>query len=311
MATNKRKDAAALFELLDKSTLRVPKNATGALKIPSWWSSKTNPPSKSSAGVAAVASATGVAAPEKAVTAQPAPAQAAISAKPGTDTPPSIRPAAVAPVRPGGASTPGGSTLPTPARVYAPQTVNPATLNRAGRPRYLPGTQVPIWVAALGGIAALAIIVAVLWSAMHAHSAGLPGSEAPPDLGVPGRTIPSITTYDPRRDGAPEANPPAGRVLPSQSDRDPNLYYLVIERYPRQDIAEKAAKFMADHGVDVSIESSRGYFWLISGKAFAKMSAPDAQAFQRKVIEIGREPFEGRKRKLFNSAYFTHVTRAN
>jgi hypothetical protein len=42
MATNKRKEAAALFELIDKSTLKVPKNA-GALKIPSWWSSKTNP----------------------------------------------------------------------------------------------------------------------------------------------------------------------------------------------------------------------------------------------------------------------------
>ena len=42
MATNKHKDAAALFELIDKSTLKVPKGA-GALKIPSWWSSKTNP----------------------------------------------------------------------------------------------------------------------------------------------------------------------------------------------------------------------------------------------------------------------------
>ena len=41
MATNKRKDAAALFELIDKSTLKVPKGA-GSLKIPSWWSSKTN-----------------------------------------------------------------------------------------------------------------------------------------------------------------------------------------------------------------------------------------------------------------------------
>ena len=43
MATNKSKDAAALFELIDKSTLKVPKNA-GQLKIPTWWSSKTNPP---------------------------------------------------------------------------------------------------------------------------------------------------------------------------------------------------------------------------------------------------------------------------
>ena len=40
MATNKRKDAAALFELIDKSTLKVPKNA-GSLKIPRWWSSQS------------------------------------------------------------------------------------------------------------------------------------------------------------------------------------------------------------------------------------------------------------------------------
>ncbi|MEI8198057.1 MAG: hypothetical protein WCI73_19355, partial [Phycisphaerae bacterium] len=44
MATNKRKDAAALFELIDKSTLKIPKDAKGALKIPAWFSSKTNPP---------------------------------------------------------------------------------------------------------------------------------------------------------------------------------------------------------------------------------------------------------------------------
>ncbi len=44
MATNKRKDAAALFELIEKSTLKVPKGGNGALKIPSWWSSKANPP---------------------------------------------------------------------------------------------------------------------------------------------------------------------------------------------------------------------------------------------------------------------------
>jgi len=45
MATNKRKEAAALFELIDKSTLKVPK-AGGSLKIPGWWSNKTNPSNK-------------------------------------------------------------------------------------------------------------------------------------------------------------------------------------------------------------------------------------------------------------------------
>ncbi|HVX86874.1 MAG TPA: hypothetical protein VH253_18975 [Phycisphaerae bacterium] len=52
MATNKSKDAAALFELIDKSTLKVPKNA-GALKIPSWWSSRTNPAAPGASGPAA------------------------------------------------------------------------------------------------------------------------------------------------------------------------------------------------------------------------------------------------------------------
>ncbi len=51
MATNKRKDAAALFELIDKSTLKVPKHA-GSLKIPDWWSSKANPATEASAKVA-------------------------------------------------------------------------------------------------------------------------------------------------------------------------------------------------------------------------------------------------------------------
>lgn len=46
MATNKRKDAAALFELIEKSTLKVPKGGSGSLKIPSWWSSKVNPPTE-------------------------------------------------------------------------------------------------------------------------------------------------------------------------------------------------------------------------------------------------------------------------
>ncbi|MCL2647359.1 MAG: hypothetical protein FWD61_10215, partial [Phycisphaerales bacterium] len=51
MATNKRKDAAALFELIDKSTLKVPKGGGGgSLKIPSWWSSKSNDPSEEGKG---------------------------------------------------------------------------------------------------------------------------------------------------------------------------------------------------------------------------------------------------------------------
>ena len=43
MASNKKKDAAALYELLDKSTLKVTRKPGTPLKIPSWWSGRNNP----------------------------------------------------------------------------------------------------------------------------------------------------------------------------------------------------------------------------------------------------------------------------
>lgn len=91
MATNKRKDAAALFELIDKSTLKVPKNA-GALKIPSWWSSKTNPPAPDAPSLTPAASS------------PPAPIASAPAAPPVPE-PPVTPPAPVARTTPVAAPT--------------------------------------------------------------------------------------------------------------------------------------------------------------------------------------------------------------
>src|SRR5438094_1314908 len=105
MAINKRKDAAALFELIDKSTLKVPKNA-GALKIPSWWSSKTNPPAQPTPNAdaeltdSAIAKATPVAKPAAAPGAGQAASQHRLFEPPpanaDTTVSPSIRPPAPA-----------------------------------------------------------------------------------------------------------------------------------------------------------------------------------------------------------------------
>lgn len=127
MATNKRKEAAALFELIDRSTLKVPKNA-GALKIPSWWSSKTNPPAQ---GTPATAAAPGSSAsplrPEARIT--PAPeekktetnvvkeeGQSRLFEPPPVDAVPASSPS----IRPPGAKSPAPITAPI--KVPAPGT---------------------------------------------------------------------------------------------------------------------------------------------------------------------------------------------
>jgi hypothetical protein len=127
MATNKRKEAAALFELIDRSTLKVPKNA-GALKIPSWWSSKTNPPAQGASTTAAASTSAAPAARSEArIT--PAPEEK----KPETNVvkeegqsrlfePPPVdaMPASSPSIRPPGAKSPAPITAPV--KAAAPET---------------------------------------------------------------------------------------------------------------------------------------------------------------------------------------------
>jgi hypothetical protein len=276
MATNKRKDSAALFELIDKSTLKVPKNATGSLKIPSWWSSKGNPAVKSTVPAALP------------VTEKPAAATGSTPPRPTVSTPAEAAP------RP--------TLTPAKAPVYAPP---PGVVSRPSRASYVPGTNIPIWAAVIGGLAAAIIIVGAIWVATHQTPA--PATTTPDGTLVgPGPVAPhGITPLHPENG---IAGPRQGHVYGSQPNRNPQLFYLVIAHYPKDDVARGAAQFLAAYGVDVCIESSKGYFWLISYNGFPTMSSAEAQAFQRKVIEIGKEHKDGkRKVSVFNSAYFSHV----
>ena len=84
----------------------------------------------------------------------------------------------------------------------------------------------------------------------------------------------------------------------------------MVETYPlRDDMAQKAAEFLASKGIDVSIEASGGHYYVISGKGFTAMSDPDAQAFQRRVIKLGFLPIDGKKAKggYFPNAGFVHI----
>jgi len=305
MATNKRKDAAALFELIEKSTLKVPKTASGALKIPGWWSSKTNPPVKGSS-----AARTPFSSPAQAAT---PPAASPVAALPETAVPATP---AESPAPPDMPTTPDSSlerppVLPAKAPVYLPQTVSHD--RTAGRPTLVPGTPVPLWAGLLAALVVVGIITAAI-AVMLRQRHGAPevgGNLVGTPLGTPAMHPPSITPFDPARAGEVTPAPTVGHVLATQVVRDPNLYYLVVACYPRQDMAQKAAEFLAAHGVDVCVEPARNYYWLISAKGFSKVSGTDAKAFYHDVIEIGRKHPDAAKKKIsiFNSAYYSRIAR--
>ena len=159
----------------------------------------------------------------------------------------------------------------------------------------------------VGGTLALLIVIAAIMVAVRPRPSSVANTNNhPAPLAGPG-SMSNITPYDPAKD--PNAN--SGQFNAPPVQRDAQLLYLVIECYPRQEMAVKAARFLADHGVDVTIEPSKGSFWLISTRGFAKAESREAQAFQRKVIEIGKEKFEGHTRRIsiFNSANFRHIAR--
>jgi hypothetical protein len=329
MATNKRKEAAALFELIDKSTLKVPK-AGGSLKIPGWWSNKTNPSNKEAAargaagGVVAAPKAGGGEAEESAdsaagtATAQEPPLQARLFEPPPANvTPPSspsIRPpkgplaavvadpvkvsahasdtasaaeptaksvAASSPERTGAArrseavsavaARSGAAGSPAP-QVLVPPTMDP------GRKTWVPprprtSSRVPLWALVTGGAVLLIIVCGV---ALLIKSWG--------------KSTPVNTST------APQAHE-GGTVA-----RSANLYYVVVyttpagNSKPTESAAYKNARFLEEHGVDVSIERvdqpvggagnrTEGWYWVVTVKGFA--TATEAKPFRDAIVKIG------------------------
>ncbi len=166
MSTNKRKESAALFELLDKSTLKVPKSG-GSLKIPSWWSSKTNPApaaapppadvpempapaQKAGGGVNGAGGANGVAASPQHRLFDPPPANAPAGVSPSI-RPPAVTPpvnppvnagqAAVRPVVRAPEAAPRGTMVPEEASEESPTPRAGAT--ESGRRVFAPQTYDP------------------------------------------------------------------------------------------------------------------------------------------------------------------------
>lgn len=278
MASNKKKDAAALYELLDKSTLKVTRKPGTPLKIPSWWSGRNNP-------VQGKATADD----------KSADASAAPSAPP--PDPNSLGSAASQ------RDIGSGGMMPRAQELFL---------------RYRP----LILVAA-------AILVMIMIMLVIFHHSGKGKRTAPPATvimpgGVTPRLVPdnsenansASTPIPASRQAAKTVAPQAhqARVYPSsQVNRRNGYYYLVIVTTLPQ-YARSAARFIAAHGVSVTIEPAQSpYDAVVSVRGFKHRASRAARAFQRRVVQIGYlMPGANRlHRSVFNTAFYAQVHRSN
>lgn len=104
-----------------------------------------------------------------------------------------------------------------------------------------------------------------------------------------------------------------GRLVPaSQVSRSPNRWYLVILTTLPQ-YARRAAQFIARHGVSVTVENGpQNFKCVISVRGFRHRAGAAAIALRRKVVHIGALLPDARRtgRSDFNTAYYAHVQRA-
>lgn len=265
MATNKRKEAPALFELLDKSTLRVPKSNAGSLKIPTWWSNRNPrrpemPPDEN---------------------APPTPDQ---------PQPPITPPFASGPVD-------FARLLPPANRWFLPVTILLLLL--------LTLVVVHFVSAGISAPTATGHLPAHLTVPSGRTKIGLgkvPGATEHPLNSRPGRPVQPATGGG----GAQQS----GRVLPaSQVHRYTGHWYLIIVT-TRPALAQKAAQFIARHGVDVSVQHDRnGDASVVSVRGFLKRDSPSARRFRQYVVQIGREVGQARRtgHGAWDDAYYVFI----
>jgi hypothetical protein len=225
-----------------------------------------------------------------------------------------------------------------PAGVFAPQTTDPAAIARRTwvNQQKVKFARTPPWAMVAAGGAVVVLVVLVVYLALGsggttARRVEANGGTPPVGLPAPGiqprlvqlGTGPATnrTGVAPPRGLDPGQGPgpaeTATTVVPGkvygagEVQRTADLVYLVIATSPKEDVADYNAKFLADHGVSVSIEKTRkGYFTIISVQGFAKQNDA-AEAFRKKVVlEIGRQhrDYLKNKKDVWADAYYAKVT---
>lgn len=279
MAANKKKDAAALYELLDKSTLNVTRKPGTPLKIPSWWSGRSNP------------------------------------------------------TQPKGASE---ETPADPAATPVTPAPDPNNLGSGGNQRDAIGSggvmpRAQEWFLRYRPfiLVAAAILVMIMIMLVIFHHAPARKRTAPPPVVImPGGLTPKLVPE--HSGGSPSASVPVpaapqggtqpppkihqARVYPSSEVHRRNGYYYLVIVTTLPQYARSAARFIAAHGVSVTIEPAQSpYDAVVSVRGFKHRASRAARAFQRRVVQIGYlMPGAARlHRSVFNTAFYAQVHRSN
>ena len=274
MAANKKKDAAALYELLDKSTLNVTRKPGAPLKIPSWWSARNNPAQAKAAGND----------------------KSAESSNTPAGTPPD--PNALGSPESQRDTSGGMMSMPRAQELFL---------------RYRPLILVAAAVLVMIMIMLIVLLhPAAARKAAPVPTVIMPGGMTPklePANSAPAGAVPlPSTTVVPKAPSA-AANIHRARVYPSsQVNRRKGFYYLVIVTTLPQ-YARSAAQFIAAHGVSVTIEPAGRFDAVVSVRGFKHRASRTARAFQQRVIRIGDlMPGAARShRSVFNTAFYAQV----
>ncbi len=302
MASNRKKEAATLYELLKKSGLKKAKQDGPVRRLASWFTARDQPASPAETGADSPAGSLNVGTTaSRSATGKPRPAASGPS--------PAIR-------------------LPT-AGIAPPRAMSPDVTPLEENTILLDILAVRFrpWLLFAGAALTVVIIgVLIIWATRKSSSSG-PVPSSPP-VGSPTveirshlETVPSypIANRSPRTFAAPGKTPSVrrksrrvhiGRVIPAaQVPRLANHWYLVIlttlPQYARLD-----AEFIARHGVDTTVEPGPGRFaMVVSVRGFRHRAGRSAIAFRRKVVRIGTLLPAARRigHSLWSDAYYARV----
>ncbi len=281
MATNRKKDAATLYEVLGRTAQKTPKKETPA--------ATPKPPTVES--TASMNNRTPLRVPATG-SIRPPPTRA------------SLFPAATAAKKEAQAPASGTSSSPEP--VLLDQILA----------RFRPW----ILVAAAGVVALVLAVIIIVSTRDHRTGKPQEPVAISPGTPTPGlvqtQLLPVNDSGSTPAAAASKPLPPqvqVGRVVPaSQVVRSPNRWYLVILTTLPQ-YAQHAASFIAKHGVSVTVENGpQNFKCVISVQGFKHRAGAAAIALRRKVVYIGTLLPDARRagRSDFNTAYYAHVQRS-
>jgi hypothetical protein len=249
----------------------------------------------------------------------------------------------------GEAEKPAQRAIPSPQtpsrRVFAPQSYDQSAMARRpwmGQQKRMMA-RTPPWAIAAGVAGVVIVVVLIAWIFLHNYRKPTVASTSGVDLGsrrsnssyslergssqtltpgdahllpAPGSILqraPTPLGPGPGPDPGEVQTDAPGKVYgPSEVTRDAKLLYVIIASTPEADVAKRNAEFLAQNGVDVSIELLKGphgnssLFTLISVKGFPTHT--EADAYKKRIVMIGHKtPDFVKTRKAWDDAYATHV----